>query len=423
MRRGSSRVAFARVGLVLAAFVLAANIGWGSYSACAGAAKRNKLGAYTQSTPGTGCSVTDASFENMSLANPVGTGTFTAQTTSTDDIYATSTAASGNTVGPVNFFFDPAAAADWEVTAGTSTEGATINYNAIAHTSGVAPFAPAPTSAGYSWLFDSIILLPTATISAGGGNTITITEVFCLGATTTVGCAAADKGTITAKYTNNSTVAYTCAFGSAGCVSGTSNTVDLSAALQTGTIAISETYLLSRTGSTGNLTLTDIKDTFGEDAESPEPSTFVLLGTALAAVGLLRFRAPDRRSWFSAARSKGIMKRVLCVLGGLIAAGVSTNATTTFSSTGAIDLTSPPASIDPASIDRAPIDEDALEGDTDLLLFIFAETDPDLPGNSLTVDTDGTNPYTPDTYTSEPSDPSAVAEGVKFVTYFLHRDM
>ncbi len=292
MRKGGSRIALARAGLMLAAFVLAANTSWGSYSACAGAAPGNTLGSYTQSTRGTGCSITDASFENISLTNAVGTGTFTAQSTSTDDIHATSTAASGNTVGPVDFFFDPAAAADWQLTASTSTEGATINYNAIAHTSGSAPFAPAPTTAGDQWLFDSIILTPTATISAGGGNTITVTEVFCLGATTTAGCAAADKGTITATYTNNSTVAYTCIFGSTGCVSPTSNTVDLTAALQTAAIAVSETYLLSRTGLTGaTLTLTDFENTFGEDAESPEPSTFILLGTALIAIGLLRRHA------------------------------------------------------------------------------------------------------------------------------------
>ncbi len=112
------------------------------------------------------------------------------------------------------------------------------------------------------------------------------------------------------------------------------------------------------------------------------------------------------------------MKRVLSVLGGLIVAGVSSNATTSFSLTGAVELISPPVSIDAASIDPASIDEALLQSDAVLFSLIFSESGPEILGSAPTF-YDTPNAYTPDTYTSDPSD-SALADGIEFVTYFLH---
>jgi hypothetical protein len=54
------------------------------------------------------------------------------------------------------------------------------------------------------------------------------------------------------------------------------------------TLTFSDTYDLVQ-GYGGNAdVLTDFYNTFGNGEESPEPSTFLLLGTALVGVGLLR---------------------------------------------------------------------------------------------------------------------------------------
>jgi hypothetical protein len=121
------------------------------------------------------------------------------------------------------------------------------------------------------------------------------------------------------------------------------------------------------------------------------------------------------------------MKRALRVAASLLLAFGSGNATTSFSATGGVEPIATPVAVESASISPALTPGDAVQsgqdpkGDAYLLLFVFAESGPDLPGNSRAFETTAPTPYTTDTYTSESGESIVVAEDVEFVTYFLHR--
>jgi hypothetical protein len=106
----------------------------------------------------------------------------------------------------------------------------------------------------------------------------------------------------------------------------------------------------------------------------------------------------------------------------LLACGLGT-ATTNFSSTGAVDLMAREAAIAPTAIsdDILQTEQDPA-GDAELLLFIFAESGPDLPGGSFEAEAVASSDYAADSDADDVSEPIAVAEGAEFVTYFLHRE-
>jgi len=238
---------------------------------------------------GTGCSSINVSFDNISLTATAPTGAGVAQTNANNAIFATGTAASGNTVGPVSITFDPETT-NWQLAA-SGTTGATIGYEAISHTGPSVPYGASPSNPALQWDFSTITLTPTGCISGGLGNgaSITVQMTVCLSASGTSACDAAHSATVTGLLnTQSSTFNFTCLAGGSfagSCGSATSATLTLNP--HPTQIAISDTYTFSRTNGSASLTLTNFTNTFGESADTPEPSTLILMSGALLGLGAL----------------------------------------------------------------------------------------------------------------------------------------
>jgi hypothetical protein len=290
-----------------------AGISRASVTACSSTPNGTAISAYTGAA--NGCSAVDMSYTNLTVTGASSSGG--APTPSTANIAAYSsgdTGASGNTAGPVNILFDGNGVTDnWSLSGLLSqNQGFTINYAANANTGGAYTGGtyPTPTGANLHWTISGLLLTSTNTIVCNGplgclpnAQQIVITETFCIGAATTAGCAPADFGTINATITGVAgsttgqvTTAFVCTFASGGCVSSTGNQINFTAGelstLQTNGIAISDAVTITRTLGLdlATVTLTNLENQFDQLAEAPEPSTFILVGFALAAVAILRFR-------------------------------------------------------------------------------------------------------------------------------------
>ena len=129
------------------------------------------------------------------------------------------------------------------------------------------------------------------------GDVVTLEEMFCLGATSvtvgTGGCTQANSGYLKVTETSNGTATYTnlyqvCVPGVAACTLGTVATAPAYAFSGQTLIAIDDTITITTTGTEAR---TEFLDSFDNTfSESPEPSTFVLFGSALAGLGFLRAR-------------------------------------------------------------------------------------------------------------------------------------
>lgn len=134
-------------------------------------------------------------------------------------------------------------------------------------------------------LLTSITLSAAATVSDSGS--IDLDEDICLGA---VGCDAATNNYIFLSLSGSGgSLLGSCAIvgqvSGATCASGA--TVTFTNAVTT--VSIAPKFVLSPPASgSAPTTLDSCKDTFGEDGIAPEPSTFVVLGSALAGLATLR---------------------------------------------------------------------------------------------------------------------------------------
>ncbi len=254
----------------------------------------------TYNGTGNGCSADDMTFTNVTAgATFGGSGTNATATTIAADTRLVSTgdvAASGNTIGPIAASFDSwNAATDGTGTATqwtTSTTGAagqivgTITYLANANVGGAEPTNPL-----LHWAITGLVLssITGGDISGGaGGDLVTIVETFCVSATTTVACAAGNKGTITETYTGSDTPTFACTTGTGSCLSATGATINFAGTGFT-QIAISDVITI-RNGST-TAAMDSFTNTFKEGAEAaPEPSSFILLGSALMGLTMIRVR-------------------------------------------------------------------------------------------------------------------------------------
>lgn len=276
---------------ILALALGTAGTGWATLTGCATTAGT----AVPLSTLGTGsttsgCFLDDLSYTNLNLTGGNSTAGGTTPTTATIDIYSTGTAASNNTIGPVNLFVNGFSSIN-----SSGTETGTVNAQVTANTGLVGGVTyTAPTNLALHWAYASLTLAPTVG-PVGTGDTVTITESFCLSATqAAVGgtCNAADQGTITAKYTSSTTAVFTCAFGTVGiCLSAASNEVSFSSlAFAPTTIATSSVVTIDRVGGGGTVTLTNFEDSFGEVSVGPEPASWGMMGAALAGLVAIGWR-------------------------------------------------------------------------------------------------------------------------------------
>jgi hypothetical protein len=224
-----------------------------------------------------GCYQDDLSYSNIALS-----GGDTIGSTAQIHLYGGGTAASLDTVGPVDMFTSGFTTAG----GGAGTDSGTVTVQVNANAAGASPTPP-----DSFWNITHLQLDPT--IAAANNISVTITEDFCLNATqaTTGGnCSAANTYVLTATYaTDSATAVFNCTVNSASCgASETGGVVTFSENVFS--IAVSEQISIADTAGHGNIggTVTDVENIFTEDGVTPEPSTFILLGSAL--LGLTVFR-------------------------------------------------------------------------------------------------------------------------------------
>ena len=264
-----------------AMLLLGAGIGRASVTACATAPNGNTFASYGASDPANGCSEIDKTFTSLTaVSGPV---------LATDlQLWATGSPPVGNSISPVDVNFDTTGSTDtWQVE-GVATQNSSFSYVVDANTGGS---FPSPTTG--IWAINGIEFAPTGTFAGGAAaGTETVTMTFCLGSATTAGCSAANTGTITAKF-SSSTPNYTCTVGAAGtCASPTGNAVNNFAFTE---VAVLDSVSLSQTNpDVGQSFTLDNIGNHWEEFATPEPSTFLLIGTALAGVGFLRRRKSKR---------------------------------------------------------------------------------------------------------------------------------
>jgi hypothetical protein len=273
-----------------------AETAWGTVSACATTAPGNFLSSYGATSAANGCFQDDLSYTILSLTGGASTGSGVTPTADNTYIYSTGTAASGNTIGAVNLFVEGGS-----ITAtSTSSVTGTVDVQATANTGTVGGINySSPTGAGLHWAYTTLTLAP-AVAAVGTGDTVTITENFCLNASQAAlgnGCVAADQGTITATYTGNTTAVFTCSFGTAGiCLSASSGGVNFGTLpFAPTTIAITDLVSINVANGT-TVTLSNFENSFGESSFAPEPASFGLMGAALASLAVLGYRRRKRQS-------------------------------------------------------------------------------------------------------------------------------
>lgn len=294
--------------------LLAAN-GWGSTAACITKASLSSFGA---TATGSGCYETDQTFSNFATVNG-STSTGVAQSNSTIDIAGSDTFTSEtlNTPWLVSEAFSGATAADFAV---TGTGGATTKGTMSMLVNSTNAYLTNPTyphpQAGANNFITSVSLATSGTTGDANNNddSLVVVEMFCIGSGACTTGAGGDEVILTATYGNNSsTPSYTCALGAgvtaatahiaAASCPGTASAAPIvvSFSLNVTTLTVTDIYTLAAhvnaAGGNTTVTLNNFTDVFGEEELAPEPSSFFLLGLALAAVAALRLRRkhPSRR--------------------------------------------------------------------------------------------------------------------------------
>lgn len=260
---------------------------------------------------GSGCYYLDKNFLNFNVSNS-GSSTGYAPGTGNVDFYS-----GGNLVSSGAGYSSPGTAGSvdgsmsssvWDITTANTysdgiTSSGTVAYSVTSQGGATGESTPAP---GLTYYINSIQLTPTGKISWGTGSgvgngtfEIQIVETVCLDQTTTAGCPAAQEATITAieetKSSGNTSPITTFSFSCTGVGSDFTNdctaTSGSLAFANLPTLAVSDAVTVTLGAgywSTASVDLSNLENVLGEYTAAPEPSTFVLFGTALAALGAIR---------------------------------------------------------------------------------------------------------------------------------------
>jgi hypothetical protein len=266
---------------------------WAGVTSCTGQSLATLLSA-GGNTPADGCGQIDLGFNNFTT--PTSTGTNAGPTTGQVDLTTSGgTATPATTEAPITALFG--------FTGGNSlTTSATSDTISSSFQDLGKPAAgqALPSDPPDQWAVNGLGLTFAATSSATPASleTVQVVEAFCLGSTTFT-CATNTSSygylQITENVNTNGTNTYSdvlCTPGATGCTTTNPTTSSLSIAVANSLeVATQSSFTMSRTSGSGNtITLNSISETWDQGEIAPEPSTFILLGSALAGIGALRLR-------------------------------------------------------------------------------------------------------------------------------------
>jgi hypothetical protein len=243
-------------------------------TACgSGSANKVALSSYGSAALGNGCATVDLSFENLTGA----------------------ASASGSTVNPINFLYTATTPADWVGSVGNARFIAQFNEVVTTHNGGSYTGGSYPSpGAGLGWYFDSLQVLTGPSFSISNVlNTISFTQTYCLGATATAGCTAANLASIRSSYTGNGVLTQSVLSCGSSFLSCTGGIADIASSLNFSVVAVTTDVNADRAtgaGAGGSITIGDFGTSFAQFSVAPEPGTFGLLGMAIIGMGLVRRR-------------------------------------------------------------------------------------------------------------------------------------
>lgn len=267
-------------------------VGWAAISACTTGTGQT----LTVVNTGPGCTVTDELYNNFSAP----TSGVTAGDIFIQGVNAATYGAT--TITPVQIDFSTTGTNTWTAAHGTTLPATAFNYKVGVDTA-VTGYT-APHSPDSSWDITEVLAGMTAS-TFHGTSSATLIENFCanggtLGANggAITGCATSVTGQIKIVETTGG-FADTCTFGGTTITCGggnTSATPFITLASPVSFLTVQESIgIINNNGSAG-ITVSPILNEFDETGETPEPSTFALLGSALAGVATLHFRRRKLKS-------------------------------------------------------------------------------------------------------------------------------
>jgi|SRR5579863_508200 len=282
---------------VLASALVFSSVSWASTGACSTNATLASYGTGT----GSGCYDVDQTFSNFSVTNT--TGSIVTQSTSTDDIQGSNNFSTVSSPWTENAIFTPVVSAT--LCAGGVTNncwaengsmgqvlGGSVNMVTDSqHALMADPSYQNPTGADHVYI-GSVSL--SAVGKTGNGTTspfdsMSVTEIVCIGTAACVAGATGNEITLMETWGNNSsTPTLTCT------ITGSNAHATCSGGVATFNLNVSQLNVTDTYNELVHNATTDSLNSFTnifiDQEEVPEPSTFVLLGTALAGLGILGAR-------------------------------------------------------------------------------------------------------------------------------------
>ncbi len=224
----------------------------------------------------TGCGATDETFGNFSVSGFATTGGSTAFSTASDGFVTANTVA--------NDFSITTGVSDRIATVGTRTDTGDLVYLTQFGTSA----GTKPSVNGTDVIEVTLTGVALDRVSGGNDASVTVTIGVCVGASSAPVAAFTTCTALGGTYESSST---TITNTTATNITGGTLNFYLALPSTTSVLAVDNTIsLVSNTNGAASFT------GFQEDFETPEPSTFIMLGSALAGLGLFRLRNRRRKS-------------------------------------------------------------------------------------------------------------------------------